>query len=238
MTKLNCIIVDDEPLAREGLEGYVKQSGFLELVAVCDSPMQAMQVLGANEVHLMFLDIQMPGMTGIDFLQILKNPPMVVITTAYPDYALESFQLDVLDYLMKPVSFTRFLKAATKAREYFELKQKPAAQGQQDYFFIKSDAKYEKVFFDEILFIEGLQNYVTIHTKQNKFITHITMKSVEEYLPSDRFVRVHKSFIVSVPQIDTIEGNQIRIGQNQVPISRDNKDEILNLILNNKLLKR
>lgn len=238
--KLNCIIVDDEPLAREGLAGYVHQIDFLELKATAESPMEAMQLLGQQDVHLMFLDIQMPGMTGLEFLQILKNPPLVVITTAYPDYAIVGFQLDVLDYIVKPISFTSFLKAATKARDMHELKQKnpPLPAGQNDFFFIKSDSRYEKIHLDEILFVEGMQNYVTIHTKTHRLITHITMKAVEDYLPKDRFIRVHKSYIVSIPQIETIEGNSIRIGSQTMPISRDNKEEILAQILSNKLLKK
>jgi len=240
--KINCIIVDDEPLAREGLEGYVTKVPTLELKAMCENPLEANEILGNETVDLMFLDIQMPHITGIEFLKTLTNPPMVIITTAYPNFALEGYALNVLDYLVKPISFERFVQAVNKAKDYFSLthqqQQGTRTSPEADYFFVKCENTYEKIFFRDILYIEGLQNYVVIHTGDSKYITYLTMKVIDENLPSEMFMRVHKSYIVSIPKITAIEGNFIRIGDKLIPLSRKNKDEILSTIFNNKLLKR
>ena len=241
--KISCIIIDDEPLARKGLREYIADTGFLELAGEFDHALQAMDMLGSGSVRLLFLDIQMPKITGIDFLRSLKNPPQVIFTTAYPQYALEGFDLNALDYLVKPVSFDRFLKAALKAREYYELRQGGAQQeaslvSGQDYFFVKADNKLVRIQLDEILFVEALQNYVTIHTVNGKYITYLTFKSMEDYLPADRFLKTHKSYIVSASKIDSIEGNDIRMGDRHIPISRNLKEEVLEKLLKGKFLKR
>jgi DNA-binding LytR/AlgR family response regulator len=238
---INCIIIDDEPLARKGLKEYIADVAFLSLVGEFDSAVKATELLSKRAVQLVFLDIQMPKITGLDFLRSLHRPPPVIFTTAYPQYALDGFDLNALDYLVKPISFDRFFKAALKAKEYYEVRQhneETATGKKEDYFFIKADNKLVKIFFAEILFVEALQNYVTIHTTDKKYITYLTFKSVEEYLPADRFIKTHKSYIISASKIDSIEGNDIRIGNHHIPISRNEKEEVMEKLLKGKFLKR
>ncbi len=240
---INCIIIDDEPLARKGLREYIADVDFLNLVGEYDNPLKATEIIGKGEVQLLFLDIQMPKITGLDFMKTLHKPIPVIFTTAFPQYALDGFELNALDYLVKPISFDRFLKAALKAKEYYEVRQKNEADqvsisGAHDYFFIKADNKLVKVSFLDILFVEALQNYVVIHTQEKKLITYLTFKSVEEYLPSSQFIKVHKSFIVSAVKVESIEGNEIRIGQHHIPISRNLKDDVMEKLLKGKFLKR
>jgi two-component system, LytTR family, response regulator len=237
---INCIIIDDEPLARKGLKEYITDVDFLTLVGEFDNPLKATEVISRGESQLIFLDIQMPRISGIEFFKTLSNAPPVIFTTAYPQYALEGFEVNALDYLVKPISFERFLKAALKAKEYFEVREKNVteASASSGYFFIKADNKLVKILFDDVLFAEALQNYVTIHTKDKKYITYLTFKSVEDYLPADKFIKVHKSYTVSTQKIDSIEGNDIRIGQHHIPISRNLKDEVLEKLLKGKFLKR
>ncbi len=240
---INCVIIDDEPLARKGLREYIVDIDFLHLVGEYDNPLKATEMISSGEVQLLFLDIQMPKITGLDFMKTLQRPVPVIFTTAFPQFALDGFELNALDYLVKPISFDRFLKAALKAKEYYEVRQKndvaktPAA-GASDYFFIKADNKLVKISFYDILFIEALQNYVVVHTEEKKFITYLTFKSVEEYLPSTQFIKVHKSFIVSATKIDSIEANDIRIGTHHIPISRNLKEEVMEKVLKGKFLKR
>ena len=176
---MNCVIIDDEPLAREGLASYVREVDFLNLTGTCENPLELIKLLDHQAIDLIFLDIQMPKMNGIDFLKIMQKPPMVIITTAYPSYALESFQLNVLDYLLKPITFDRFFKSANKAKDYYRLLNNwpqpgaPKTEADEGYFFIKCGNKYEKIYFDEILYVEGMQNYVTIFTAKGKYITKI-----------------------------------------------------------------
>lgn len=236
---INCIVIDDEPLARKGLKEYIADVDFLELVGEFDNPLKAADPIGRGEVQLLFLDIQMPKITGLDFFKTLTNAPPVIFTTAYPQYALEGFEVNALDYLVKPISFDRFFKAALKAKEFYEVREtnnKEAAAA--EYFFIKADNKLVKVFFDEVLYVEALQNYVTIHTPSKKYMTYLTFKSVEDYLPKDKFLKVHKSYIVAASKIDSIEGNDIKIGQQHIPISRNQKDEVMDRLLKGKFLKR
>lgn len=238
---IKCIIIDDEPLARKGLKEYMEDVNFLELTGEFDNALKATDLLNKGEVQLLFLDIQMPRITGLDFFKTLKQPPPVVFTTAYPQYALEGFEVNALDYLVKPISFERFLKAALKAREYYEVREKnveETAATPGDYFFIKADNKLVKLFFEDVLFAEALQNYVVIHTKDKKYITYLTFKAVEDYLPADRFIKTHKSYIIATARIDSIEGNDIRIGQHHIPISRNLKDEVMEKLVNNRFLKR
>ncbi len=237
--KINCIIIDDEPLARKGLKEYIADTDFLNLLAEFDNPLKAAELISRGGVQLLFLDVQMPKITGLDFFKSLQNPPPVIFTTAYPEYALEGFEVNALDYLVKPISFERFLKSSLKAREYYEMREKNVVtQEASDFFFIKADNKLVKILFDEVLFVEALQNYVVVHTRTKKYMTYLTFKSVEEYLPPEKFIKVHKSFIVAVSNIDTIEGNDIRIGQHHIPISRNQKEEVMERLLKNRFLKR
>jgi len=239
--KINCIIIDDEPLARKGLKEYIDDVAFLHLSGEYDSPLGFVEK-SHNDVQLLFLDIQMPKITGLDFLKTLQHPPLVIITTAYPQYALDGFELDVLDYLVKPISFNRFLKAVNKAKDFYERNTGSTSTDNNtttnDYIFIKADNKLIKLFYSDILFVEALQNYVTIYTKEKKYISYLTFKGVEENLPVESFIKVHKSYIVQLNKIEGIDGNEIIIGQHRIPISRTSKDEVMQKILSGKFLKR
>jgi len=239
---INCIIVDDEPLAREGLASYVREVDFLRLTATCQNPLELIPLLDQQSIDLLFLDIQMPKMSGIDFLKVIQKPPMVVITTAYPSFALEGFQLNVLDYLLKPITFDRFFKSANKAREYHKLlTQSPVADAPNataDYFFIKCGNKYEKLFYADILFVEGLQNYVTFFTTKGKYVTLLNLKNLEQHLSPPAFIRVHKSYLVAINKIDGIEGNELFVQAHRIPISRNYRDQVMSSVLSNKLWKK
>ena len=234
--KIQTLVVEDEPLAREGLINYIKDIDFLEVKAACENALEANQVLTSTPIELMFLDIQMPRITGIDFLKSIKEPPMVIMTTAYPNFALQGYELDVLDYLVKPFPFDRFLKAVNKARDFFELKTRshePAVTTRDDYFFVKCDYRYEKIHFEDVLYVEGMENYVVIHTATKQFMTLLRMKNVEETLPPSSFIRIHKSYIASVKAISAIDGNEVVVGNKKLPLSREKKAEILERLLKN-----
>jgi DNA-binding LytR/AlgR family response regulator len=235
---IKVVIVDDEPLAREGLASYVREVDFLSLSGVCENALELLPLIDRQAADLVFLDIQMPKMNGIEFLKILQKPPMVIITTAYPSYALEGFQLNVLDYLLKPITFERFFKSATKARDYHKLLTGDPSRPAEDYFFIKCGNKYEKIGFDDILYIEGMQNYVTIHSTKGKYITMLSLKSLEEKLDGAAFIRVHKSFIAAVNKIDSIEPAELTIGGNHIPVSRGYREIVMGRVLNKKLLDK
>ena len=240
MQPINCMIIDDEPLARKGLKEYIEDIDFLHLEAELDTPLKATELLAGDKIQLLFLDIRLPRLSGLEFLRSLRQPPPVIFTTAYPEHALEGFELNALDYLVKPVSFERFLKAALKAREYYEVRQKNSTEREEkgNFFFIKADNKLVRILFDEVLFVEALQNYVAIHTREKKLITYLTFTAVADYLPASQFVRTHKSFIVAAARIDNIEGNGIRIGGHHIPISRNNKEEVMEKLLRGRFLKR
>jgi DNA-binding LytR/AlgR family response regulator len=238
---LTCLIIDDEPLARKGLKEYIQEVDFLYLAGEFEDPLKATQVLLHQKTDLLFLDIQMPKLTGLDFLKAIAHPPLVILTTAYPQYALDGFELNVVDYLLKPFSFERFWKAIIKAQSLASSQSQlspfvPTAR--PTYFFIKHDNKLVKIQHIDILFVEALQNYVAIHVKDKKYLAYLTLQSVEEYLPPDQFLKIHKSYLVAFSKIDSIEGNNIRIGDYHLPISRNLKDEVLERLLKGKFLKR
>lgn len=233
------MIIDDEPIACKGIEEYITEVEFLSLVNICDNAVKAYAFLHSEKVDLIFLDIEMPKLTGIEFLQSLKNAPAVIFTTAYPDYALQGFELDVIDYLVKPVSFPRFLKAANKAKEFLTGKNTGRENViEKDHFFLKVDSKFEKIFYDEVLYVEALQNYVAIHLPGKKMISYITISYVESQLPEHLFMRVHKSYVVSLPKIQCIEGNTLIINQKQIPVSRNLKEKLKAKVVDKKLFKR
>ncbi|HEX5172360.1 MAG TPA: LytTR family DNA-binding domain-containing protein [Cyclobacteriaceae bacterium] len=237
--KLNCLIIDDEPMARKGMAEYVGEIDFLTLVAQCENPLRATPFLGQHDIDLIYLDVQMPKLSGIEFLKTLIDPPLVIFTTAYSNYAIEGYALDVVDYLVKPIPFERFFKASQKAFEIVRLKRMASEHvAEVDYFFIKCDNKFEKVFFDKVLFVEALQNYVVIHTNERKLITYITMAGLEQQLPLDRFLKVHKSYIVGLLHIRALDGNDIVIGEQRIPISRNLKEAVVNKIVGDRLFKR
>lgn len=231
---IKCIITDDEPVARKGLQGYIDKIDFLQLVAVCEDAIQLNSALKQQSVDLIFLDIEMPYVTGIDFLKNATNPPKVIFTTAYEKYAIKGYELDVLDYLLKPISFERFLKAANRAFDYFNVQQKNT----EPYIFVKTDNKLEKINFDYILFVEAMENYVAIYLQDKKMIVHSTLKALLETLPAASFIQPHKSYIVNMNAIGSIEGNILHVSTYQVPVSKYQKEEVMEKILNNRLLKK
>lgn len=245
---MKVIIVDDEPLALDVIETYVSRMPNLELVARCNNAFEANEALKNNDIDLMFLDIQMPQLTGIDFLKTLKTPPMVIFTTAYQQYAVEGFELNAIDYLLKPISMDRFMKAVNKASEQYDLHHQEAKNGlnteggtepKPDYIFVKADKKLQRVKFSEILYIEGLKDYVIIRTETGRIISLQTMKSLEDKLPVAQFVRVHRSFIVGIDKIHAIVGNMVEViekgAPKHLPIGKNYRDELLEMIEKHKL---
>lgn len=238
--KINCIIVDDEPLARKGLTEYVQNIEFLNLAGVYEDAVKAAESIKENNADVLFLDIELPVITGIDFLKNLPHPPLVVFTTAYPQYAVDGFDLDVVDYLVKPISFPRFLKAVTKAKEQLVLRQQlvPVLNEEDDHIFIKSENRLVKILFNDILFVEALQNYVAVYTSEKKFITYLTFKSVEEKLPANKFLKVHKSYIIQISKVEGFENNELQIEKYAIPVSRNLKNEVVKKIFERRYLKR
>ena len=204
------------------------------MVGVCEDAIQLNNQLKSQQADLLFLDIEMPYMTGIELLNSLSNPPKVIITSAYAEYAIKGYDLEVSDYLLKPISFDRFLKAVNKVYDQLISSQTPVLQ---DYLFVKTSLKLEKIRFNDMRFIEGVENYVAIYTSDGKIITHTTLRTILQKLPPERFVQVHKSYLVNIDKIDSIEGNLLGIGKNKIPLSRTYKETALEIILKNKLLK-
>jgi len=229
---LRCIAVDDEPLALDLLEDNIRQIPYLHLVAKCKNAIEAIEILQREQVDLIFLDIQMPGLTGLQFIQSLTVKPMIILITAYDQFALEGFNLDVIDYLVKPVSFERFLKACNKAWEFFKLKNHQGRAGEEnqelDYFFVNAEYSLVKVVMDDIIMIEGLKDYVKIHLANNKpLIIRISMKLIEEKLSPKKFIRIHKSYIISITRVTSIRKGSIFLGSTEVPLSDNYKDAFM-----------
>jgi DNA-binding LytR/AlgR family response regulator len=238
--KLKCIIIDDEPIARKILQEFVEEIDYLELIGEAENPLKAMPLLNDNDVDIIFLDINMPKIKGIDFLKNLKTNASIIMTTAYPEYAVEAFGLDVLDYLVKPISFDRFLKACNKAKEIRELKKTTHFQPAKanDHFFIKCDSQIEKVFYNDLVYAEAMLNYVMLYTSAKKMMVYVTIKNLEEQLPSDTFIKVHKSFIVNINKIKSIEGNILDIGNEKITISQSLREKVIAEIVKDKMIKR
>lgn len=226
---INCLIVDDEPIAREGMMEYVRQIDYLNPVAQCKSAAEAAGLMQKNKIDLIFLDIQMPKLTGIEFLKALANPPLVIFTTAYSEYALEGFELDVVDYLLKPISFARFLKSAEKALNYLHARNEEVSIT-NEFFFIKCNGKIEKIVMADVIFVEAMANYVIIHTRQKKYITYITFSGIEEQLPARLFVRIHKSYLVAISAIQTIDGTEVVTSSTRLPISKNYRNIVMSRI--------
>jgi DNA-binding LytR/AlgR family response regulator len=238
--KLNCLIIEDEPAGRKILEEYIRLTGFLDLAGSVSAADKALPILEQNDVQLLFLDVQMPRMNGIDFLKSLETPPMVIMVTAWSEYALQGYELDVLDYLLKPISLERFMKACLKAKKIMELKSISAISpgDTSSYFFIKCNNQYEKIIFNDLLFVEAANNYVTIQTQEKKLNTYLTFKAVLDYLPKEKFIKVHKSFIVALDKIDSIDHEKIRIGEHEIPISRGFRGLVMEQVLSKNLIRR
>jgi len=237
---MKCIIVDDESLARQGIELHVNDTPFLEIVGQFENAMLASDFLSSNEVDLIFLDIEMPGLNGLDFLKSLKGDYFVILTTAYPQFALEAFELQVVDYLVKPISFQRFHKSVTKAKEFWELsKQQDVIESvEEDFVYIKSDRKYVKLFFKDIKFIKGLKDYVMIHTDAKKYATAMNVKTILAQLPKEIFARVSKSYVVNINRIQSIEVDSIYVEGEEIPLGMSYKEPFLKTHVQGRLLKR
>jgi two-component system, LytTR family, response regulator len=232
--KLKCIAIDDEPLALELLEDNIRQVPYLELVAGFNKPMDAMLYIQQHEIDLVFLDIQMPGITGIQFIQSLSQKPMYILVTAYEKFALEGYNLNVVDYLLKPVAMDRFVRACNKAMEFFRLKQaadqskQGAVSSEQKYIFVNADYKLVKVEFDDIIWIEALKDYLKIHLRNNKnpLVTRMSMKSIEEQLPVSEFIRIHKSYIISKSAISAVKKTSVFINDMELPVGELYRDGV------------
>lgn len=212
MNNLKCIAIDDEPLALEQINAYIEKTPFLDCVALCQGAYEALEYLSQNEVDLMFVDINMPDINGMDFVKSLKQRPQVIFTTAYSEYAIEGFQVDALDYILKPISYANFLKAANKAKTWFELNQRQSEtfQTTQDCLFVKSEYKLVRIMLADIKYIESANEYIQIHlTNDTPVSTLIRLKVIEEQLPKDKFMRVHRSFIVNLDRVKVIDRNRI-----------------------------
>jgi len=228
---MKCVAIDDEPLALALLADNIRQVPSLQLVASCTNAMEALTILNQQEVDLIFLDIQMPGLTGLQFLQSLSVRPMVILITAYEKYALEGFNLDVIDYLVKPVPFERFLKACNKARDFFRLKNSAPPAEQPDYFFVNAEYGLIKIVISEVVLIEGLKDYLKIHLADGKnLVIRMSLKSIEEKLPPNKFFRIHKSYIVSISHITSIRKSSVFLGERELPLSDHYKDDLFRAI--------
>lgn len=222
---IRCLIVDDEPLAREILGQYVSQSDELQLVGACKNANEVVELLQKESVDVLFLDIQMPGISGMALMKSLENPPLVVFTTAYDQYAVEGYEVSAVDYLLKPISPDRFKKAVEKVREMIQYKK--SSSRDLDYMFIRADYQDIKVMFDDILYVEGLKDYVKVVTKEKRIITLTNIKGMLEKLPQDRFIRVHKSYIVAKDKVQTIKGTILTIDDKEIPIGLTFKDNFM-----------
>src|ERR1700709_2851698 len=235
---IRCLVVDDEPLALHILEDYISKMPFLQLVKVTTNPIEALQLVQEGNIDLVFLDVQMPELTGIQFLRIANGKAKVILTTAYPQYALEGYELDVIDYLLKPIAFDRFFKEAQKAQAPIQPSSKPEIKQEappqndflSDFIFVKTEHKIQKVYLNDILFIEGLKGHISIFTPAERIITLQNMKKMEDALPERHFIRVHKSYIVSLNKIDSIERSRIFIGDKVIPVGDTYREEFFKIV--------
>ena len=232
---MNVLIVDDEPLAQEILETYIQKFPNLKLMQKCSNAVEAHAALQMHDIDLIFLDIQMPQITGLDFLKTLVNPPKVIFTTAFSEYAVEGYELNIVDYLLKPISFERFAKAVNKATVSEGENASLGSGAAQDFMFVKSDKKLVKVFFNEIYYIEGLKDYVILHTPKGRLVTLQTMKSLESKLSDELFMRIHRSYIVNIGHIDILDGNTVVINKKSIPIGKNYKENLLEVVNKNRL---
>ncbi len=225
---IRCIAIDDEPLALELLTDNISKVPYLKLVAACDNALEAMKIMEQEPVDLIFLDIQMPGLTGLQFIQSMTVKPMIILITAYEKYALQGFDLNVTDYLVKPVSLDRFMNACGKAKELFYLKAQPKIPASTGYFFVNVDYSQVKIVTADIVYIEGLKDYIKIHLKssQRPVVTRVPMKTIEEQLPADAFLRIHKSYIVSISFITAVRKSSVFIDTLELPVSDNYRDAI------------
>lgn len=240
---MNCIIVDDEPLAREAIQMLIDKTDNLDLIGSFNNPDAASKFLINNIVDLVFLDIQMPGTNGIEFARAIPKETFVIFTTAFSEFATDSYEVDAIDYLIKPIKLERFQKAVEKAQTYFKLLKADYTHNNienitDDYFFVKADRKIFKVYFNNILFIEGLKDYVVVHAETQKVITAMNIKTIHDQLPRNMFVRVSKSYIINTKHIESVDNNTVYIGKNEIPIGNIYRDFFFNEFVTKKILSR
>ena len=227
--RYRCIIIDDEPLAIKVIEEYLSKMNNFDIIDTFNNPIDAVELIQTGTVDLMFLDINLPLINGIEFVKTLQNPPQIVLTTAYREYAVESYELNILDYLVKPIPFDRFMKTINKVNQQFT--GKTSSEDDREHIFIKIDKKMIKVYLDEILYIESLKDYIRITTSTGSHLIHQTLTSFTNQLPSDRFIRIHRSFTISIAKVGAVIGNTVEIEDNQIPIGRNYVNEVKEIIL-------
>ena len=237
MKRVSCIIIDDEPIARKILQEFTELVPYLDLIEKFESALKAEEFLKSNQPDIIFLDIEMPKVNGLQMLKRIHVESLVIVTTAFPQYALDGYELDIIDYLLKPFALQRFLKAVHKAKDFYEMKTQSGSAQLPSYIFVKSDKRIEKVELGEILYAEVLGNYITIHTERKEIVSYLTMKSLESQLPPVDFIKIHQSFLVNCSKIESVEGNDLKVGTRSLPISRNYREGVTNLI-NQRLLKR
>jgi DNA-binding LytR/AlgR family response regulator len=229
---IRCIIIEDERLAQDVIKNHLERSGRFNLLGTYRNAPEAKEALERETVDLIFLDIQLPGMTGLNFLRSLTNPPLVVFTTSYPEYALESYEFNVIDYLLKPVSYERFTKTIDKIIEgkIFKTPDAEVKSASRDHIFIRSEGKFFRISFSNIIYIEGMKDYLKIHTSDHVIVTHQTMVDMENLLPVRNFMRIHKSYIVAISYIKAVFGNSVDMGKAQLPIGLNYKERIMSFV--------
>jgi DNA-binding LytR/AlgR family response regulator len=243
MKPVRCAIIDDEPIARQILEDFISQDERLQLSGNYKNAKEALKGIMVQPVELVFLDINMPGLTGFQFLKTMTNPPAVIFTTAYREHAMEGFEANAIDYLLKPIAVERFLLSVNKAWKFLrtateESSDKQTSKENNDFFFVKADGGLVKIFFEEILFIEALKEYVKIVTKEKSVITYHTISGLEEKLPVGKFYRIHRSYMVNIKAITSIEGFIVRIDKHELPISRNERDAFMELVASGKIISK
>jgi DNA-binding LytR/AlgR family response regulator len=239
--KLKCLVVDNEEIAIEGVINYIEKVDFLELSNICSSAIEAAGVLKRKSIDLMFLDINMPDISGLDFLESLDKAPITIFTTAYSEYALDGFRLNAVDYLLKPYSFKRFFQAVQKASALFQshiVLRKSDDEKQTTDMYIRQGDSFQRIVWEDILFVEAMQNYVKLHLKTKMFVVHQTMTSLEEFLPKDSFFRIHQSYLVNISYINIISGGRLYIEGNELPISKHRKEDLLNTVVYKNLISK
>jgi DNA-binding LytR/AlgR family response regulator len=241
---MNCIIIDDEPLAIQGMLMYIEKIPELTVVGSFENPMDAIKVLKENKIDLIFQDINMPEISGLDFIKTLSHSPMVIFATAYPQYALDSYELDAIDYLLKPIRFERFVKAINKAQQYLallqsnEIEDNRVSSVDEDFIYIKTGKKFLKLVIEDILYIEGLKDYVVIHTKEKKLIASMNLKVISDQLPEKIFARISRSYIVNTRKIESFDPFNVYMGSAELPIGNNFKEEFLKNYIEKKIVKR
>lgn len=235
MIEIKCIITDDEPIARKGLRNYIDKVDFLTLIGECEDAIELNTMLKSIQPDVLFLDIEMPHISGLELLSGLQNPPKVIITSAYEQYAIKGYEFNVADYLLKPISFDRFLKAVNRIHDSVI---KESKTDSEEYIFVKSDKQLKKILLNDILFIESMENYILIQTLSSREIVYTTLKNMAESLSEQHFIQVHRSYIVNISHIKSIEGNLLNIHNHKIPVARNLREKVFNIILNNKLISK